>query len=235
MKELTPAQIEKRYAQQQAMQERARAKQRAKQADPEWQREQREKQSVRQQRYAARAREKQADKFRTATIAQQDSIDDYSNESLPQLPEDPRLTALARIDPKPPKQPQRKPAKRTSTRGLKGRTPLAHERNLADQLAKLPCIACLAHGKVSHVISLHHMHGRTVLGAHETQLPLCTWHHQELAPVEIRRAHPWLIPFHAAGKHGGKREWERLNGTQEDLYQRCLVLIADGTTFEAVA
>lgn len=218
MANLTPAQIEKRRAQQQAMQQRARDKQRAKQQDPEWRASQQAKERARQDRYRERHMEKQAEKFRTATIAQQDEIDDYSNETRPALVEDPRLMELARIEPKP-------PARRPSTRGLKGRTPLAVERKLADRLATLPCIACHQHGKHSPVVSLHHMHGRTVLGAHEKQLPLCTWHHQELAPAPVRRKYPWLIPFHAAGKHGGKTDWERRNGTQEDLYAQCLDML----------
>lgn len=221
---LTPEQIGKRRAQQQAMQERAREKQRAKQADPEWRASQQAKQRAAQDRYRAKAIDKQREQFRTATIAQQDAIDDYSNETRPALVVEPRLMALADIKPKPPKQPQRRP----STRGLKGRTPLKFESEIADQLAKLPCIACHVHGKYSPVISLHHMHGRTVLGAHEKQLPLCDWHHQGLAPAEVRRQYPWLIPFHAAGKHGGKADWQRLNGTQEELHEKCLVMIADG-------
>lgn len=222
---LSPVQIEKRRAQAQAMQERARAKQKAKQDDPEWRREQMEKQQARNERYMQRSRDKAREIFRTATIAQQDAIDDYSNETNPHQTAmaSPANMAMAAINPKPPAK-----YRNTATRGLKGRTPLAAERTLADKLATLPCIACYFHGQYSPVISLHHMHGRTVLGAHEKQLPLCTWHHQELAPPHIRLLHIWLIPFHAAGKHGGKSEWERLNAPQEDLYEKCLELLREG-------
>lgn len=225
-KPLTPEQEEKRRGQYREMQKRAAAKYREKQADPEWRAEQRRKQNEARERQQKKAREKQQERFRAGTIAQQDAIDDYSNETRPVLEGElmPRLMEMAAINPKPPAQPQRRP----STRGLKGRTPLASEKRLADKLASLPCIACYRHGKISPLVSLHHMHGRTVLGAHEKQLPLCQYHHQVVAPAEMRRKFPWLIPFHAAGNCGGKSEWERRNGSQEDLYEQCLEMIADG-------
>ncbi|HFU2857299.1 TPA: Ref family recombination enhancement nuclease [Enterobacter cloacae] len=225
---LTPEQIAKRRAQQQAMMERSRAKQLAKQADPEWRASQQAKQRAAQHRAAVRAREKQQQLYRAHTIAQQDSIDDYRNDSeRDQLAEKSGQIApeIARLLPDTPKPPAK--YRKTSTRGLKGRTPLADERSLADKLAALPCIACQQHGKHSPIVSLHHMHGRTSLDAHKKQLPLCTWHHQELAPASVRRRYPWLIPIHAAGIHGGKTEWQRLNGQQEDLYLMCLEQIGE--------
>lgn len=94
-KPLTPEQRERYRKQQQAMQQRARDKQRAKQADPEWRASQQAKQRAAQDRQRQRHREKVAEKFRAGTIAMQDAIDDYSNETRPALVEDPRLLAMA--------------------------------------------------------------------------------------------------------------------------------------------
>jgi len=104
-----------------------------------------------------------------------------------------------------------------SSRGLKGRTPTAAERVVMDALGKLPCIACLQHGKESPLISLHHIDGRTKPGAHLLQLPLCVYHHQHAAPDNVRAEFSWLVPIHADGITGGKAEFSRHNGTEQDL------------------
>jgi len=104
-----------------------------------------------------------------------------------------------------------------SGRGLKGRAPTAVERVVMDALGKLPCIACLQHGKESPVINLHHIEGRTKPGAHLLQLPLCDNHHQHAAPAAIRAEFNWLVPVHADGITGGKAEFSRHNGTEREL------------------
>jgi len=111
-----------------------------------------------------------------------------------------------------------------SGRGLKGRTPTAAERVVMDALGKLPCIACLQHGKESPLISLHHIEGRTKTGAHFLQLPLCDPHHQHAAPAAIRAEFPWLVPVHADGITGGKAEFSRHNGTELELMIKAYVM-----------
>ncbi|MDH2069487.1 Ref family recombination enhancement nuclease [Pantoea sp. GD03673] len=113
--------------------------------------------------------------------------------------------------------PKRQTRTSASGRGLKGRTPTAAERVVMDALGKLPCIACLQHGKESPLISLHHIEGRTKTGAHFLQLPLCDPHHQHAAPATIRADFPWLVPVHADGIVGGKVEFVRYNGTEKQL------------------
>lgn len=110
-----------------------------------------------------------------------------------------------------------KPRKAIKSRGNKGRTPTAAERRIMDKLGALPCIACLIHGKVSPLISLHHIDGRTAPDAHAHVLPLCNFHHQHAAPADIREQYPWLLPVHADGNVGGPAEFEKANGTQLDL------------------
>lgn len=111
-----------------------------------------------------------------------------------------------------------------SGRGLKGRTPTAAERVVMDALGKLPCIACLQHGKESPLISLHHIEGRTKSGAHLLQLPLCDPHHQHAASATIRADFPWLVPVHADGNTGGKAEFSRHNGTEQELMIKAYAL-----------
>ncbi|EJM1547507.1 recombinase, partial [Salmonella enterica] len=111
-------------------------------------------------------------------------------------------------------------------RGLKGRTPRVAERSLMDKIGALPCIACYVHGVINEVVSLHHINGRTITGAHAFVLPLCNHHHQYAAPPAIRAIYPWLVPVHADGNYGGRITFEALNGTQEHLYNLCLEMIA---------
>lgn len=107
--------------------------------------------------------------------------------------------------------------RKTSMRGLKGRTPTADERRVMDALAKLPCTACWLHKHHQLIVSLHHVNGRTAAGAHMDVLPLCRWHHRDAAPKADREQYPWLVPVHASGNVGGKAEFTRLNASEEDL------------------
>ncbi|WP_312329884.1 Ref family recombination enhancement nuclease [Atlantibacter hermannii] len=110
--------------------------------------------------------------------------------------------------------------KKTSRgRGLKGRTPTAAEKRVMDALARLPCVACSLHGQFQPVISLHHIDGRVKPGAHGRVLPICSWHHQEAAPQDIRDRFPWLVPVHACGSTGGKAMFTALNASEEELLQ----------------
>lgn len=73
------------------------------------------------------------------------------------------------------------------------------------------------HGVISTEISLHHIEGRTAPDCHKKQLPLCKWHHQHAAPLEVRKIYPWLVPVHADGTVGGKSEFSRLNKPEREL------------------
>src|SRR5699024_1080170 len=87
----------------------------------------------------------------------------------------------------------------------------------APPLGALPCIACYMHGVISEEVSLHHISGRTAPGCHKKQLPLCRWHHQHAAPAEVREKYPWLVPVHADGVVGGKKEFTLLNKSEMEL------------------
>lgn len=117
------------------------------------------------------------------------------------------------------------------SRGLKGRTPRKAERVMMDKIGALPCIACYMHGVINYATSLHHIDGRTADGAHARILSLCDGHHQHIPHAVILARFPWMVPVHADGKHGGKAEFERLNGTEDFLYQECLKLVESKQQF----
>ncbi|EOY7940702.1 Ref family protein [Escherichia coli] len=124
---------------------------------------------------------------------------------------------IAKQKERPPASKTRKSAVKIKSRGLKGRTPTAEERRIANALGALPCIACYMHGVISNEVSLHHIAGRTAPGCHKKQLPLCRWHHQHAAPAEVREKYPWLVPVHAVGVVGGKKEFTLLNKSEMEL------------------
>lgn len=193
----------------------------------------REKQAKAQQRQRERHAAKLADpEFRQQQFAKQKATNSrmiarqIEKRNSPEWIAEQRTKALKRAvnasEHLKEKKPTPMPAKRqtrasASARGLKGRTPTATERVVMDALGKLPCIACLQHGKESLLISLHHIEGRTKPGAHLLQLPLCGPHHQHAAPATIRAEFPWLVPVHADGITGGKAEFTRHNGTEQEL------------------
>ncbi|EII8437002.1 recombination enhancement function domain protein [Escherichia coli] len=43
------------------------------------------------------------------------------------------------------------------------------------------------------------------------------WHHQHAAPAEVREKYPWLVPVHADGVVGGKKEFTLLNKSEMEL------------------
>ena len=124
---------------------------------------------------------------------------------------------IAKQKERPPASKTRKSAVKIKSRDLKGRTPTAEERRIANALGALPCIACYMHGVISNEVSLHHIAGRTAPGCHKKQLPLCRWHHQHAAPAEVRAKYPWLVPVHADGVVGGKKEFTLLNKSEMEL------------------
>ena len=113
--------------------------------------------------------------------------------------------------------PKKRTPRKTTSKGLKGRTPTASERRAMDLIGKLPCVACEKHGRENPMISLHHVYGRTIDNAHAYVLPLCCYHHDTLLPKEERERYPDMLPVHAKGKYGGKHQFNQHNGTEFEL------------------
>ncbi|HEW9972568.1 TPA: recombinase [Enterobacter cloacae] len=188
--------------------EKQRAKMKLKLADPAWQARQQEKKRAAADRALKKHREKIASP----------EYKDMCREKLHKARE--KTREKASIQTKAISSPRR-----SSSRGLKGRSPTAEEKRYQEAIAKLPCAACALHGVYSPVIVLHHIDGRTAPDAHKKVLPLCNWHHQFAAPIEMRHKHPWLVPVHADGITGGKSEFTRLNASEAALlaivYSKC--------------
>ncbi len=193
-------------------QQRQRERQAAKQADPEYRQQLYDKQQASASRMLARQIERR-------------SSPEWKAEQKAKA-EKRAVSASERLKEKKPARITAKPQTRASAsgKGLKGRTPTTAERVVMDALGKLPCIACLQHGKESPLISLHHIDGRTKPGAHLLQIPLCVYHHQHAAPENVRVEFPWLVPVHADGITGGKAEFTRLNGTEKELMDKAYSL-----------
>lgn len=189
----------KRQKQREAQQrqyERQRARQRERQADPAYRQQQHDK-AVRsaEKRQAKQLERLQSPEYRAQLVEKARQKQDTAASK----PTAPKKTTPIR------------------SRGTKGRTPTARERQIMDKLGALPCIACSQHGHYTYEISLHHIDGRVKDGAHELVLPLCNWHHQHAAPADLRAQYPWLIPVHAAGAVGGRKAFETANGGQLEL------------------
>jgi hypothetical protein len=106
-------------------------------------------------------------------------------------------------------------AKPMKSRGMKGRPPTAEEARFMDRMGQLPCIACLKDGWANHVISLHHIDGRTKPGAHFLVLPLCGPHHQQ-DDSDIRQR---------ISVHGRKATFQTRYGTERELLAECVAML----------
>jgi hypothetical protein len=101
------------------------------------------------------------------------------------------------------------------SRGMKGRAPTAAEAWFMDRMGTLPCISCLKDGWENRDISLHHIDGRTMDGAHFRVLPLCAGHHQDGTGTN-----PTLIAVHPY-----KARFEACYGKQMDLLAECMAML----------
>ena len=116
------------------------------------------------------------------------------------------------------------PRKPIKSKGLKGRAINKHESTLQEKIASIGCICCINKGWVSsstdnqNWVSLHHTEGRVNKHAHAKVLPLCQWHHQVEPPKDSPEN---LFPIHGHGK----KVWESVNGSQEELLKQCYALI----------
>jgi hypothetical protein len=101
------------------------------------------------------------------------------------------------------------------SRGMKGRPPTAEEARFMDRMGQLPCIACLKDDWTNHVISLHHVDGRTKPGAHFLVIPLCAPHHQQ-DDSDVRQR---------ISLHGRKATFQVRYGTERELLAECIAML----------
>lgn len=89
---------------------------------------------------------------------------------------------------------------------MRGRTPTAEEKRWMDDVQSLGCIVCWKENKIETPAEIHHIDGKTKVGAHLHVLPLCYFHHREgSACKQFISRHPF------------KRRFEERYGTELDL------------------
>ena len=191
---------EKQLLRAKAAQQRARERALAKSNDPEEQEKRRKKQQEQNQRSIEKARLRQSDP-------------EYQAKQR----EKARLKQIKRRE----KKITASPKKKTNNRGLKGRPATAYEKQVMDAIGQLPCIACSLHDRISPIVSLHHVDGRTKPLAHAKVLPLCCYHHDVLLEASLRSQYPDMLPIHAKGKYGGKKQWYDANLPEKNLGLLC--------------
>lgn len=122
-----------------------------------------------------------------------------------------------------------KQAKPIKSKSAKGRNPTAHEKRLGNKIGDIGCICCLNKNwytsdmqqqETTKFVSLHHVDGRTKEWAHAKVLPLCAYHHDTPAPSH---APDELTPIH----RGNKKEWIKLNGTEDELLKQVYEIIEE--------
>lgn len=120
-----------------------------------------------------------------------------------------------------------KPTNPIRSKGTKGRNPTAIEKRLGNKIGEIGCICCLNKNwytsdmqeqETTKFISLHHVDGRTKKWAHAKVLPLCAYHHDTPAPGHAPEE---LTPIH----RGNKKEWIKLNGSEEELLKQVYEII----------
>ena len=226
------SEYEQKIAKANAARQRQLEKQQAKQASPEYQKAQQEKQQASQLKAQQRAFEKK-----------KAQLDDPAYLEAQQIKQ--RETQIKAFE----KQRERQQVKEASpeykvqktkaiksklikskpikSKGTKGRNPTALEKILANKIGDIGCICCLnkkwytsdmAEQESTKFVSLHHVEGRTKEWAHAKVLPLCAHHHDTPAPSH---APDELTPIH----RGNKKEWIELNGTEEELLKQVYEMI----------
>ena len=62
---------------------------------------------------------------------------------------------------------------------MKSRQPTVDELEWLTAIAQVGCVVChYYHGAPNSPAEIHHLHGRTIEGAHLAAIPLCTRHHR---------------------------------------------------------
>ena len=218
---------EQKIAKANAARQRQLDKQKEKQASPEYQKAQQEKQQASQLKSQQRAFEKKKAQLDDPSYQKEQREKQYQTQmkafekqrERQQVKETSPEYKVKKIKPI-----KSKPIK---SKGLKGRNPTALEKILANKIGDIGCICCLnkkwytsdmAEQESTKFVSLHHVDGRTKEWSHAKVLPLCAHHHDTPAPSHAPEE---LTPIH----RGNKKEWIELNGTEEELLKQVYEMI----------
>ena len=221
------SEYDKKIAKANAARQRQFDRQKEKQASPEYQKAQQEKQQASQLKSQQRALEKKKAQLDDPTYQKEQQEKQYQTQmkafekqrARQQVKETSPEYKVQKINPI-----KSKPIK---SRGLKGRNATAFEKKLGNKIGDIGCICCLnkkwytsdmAEQESTKFVSLHHVEGRTKEWAHAKVLPLCAYHHDTPAPSHAPEE---LTPIH----RGNKKEWIELNGTEEELLKQVYEMI----------
>lgn len=225
---------EKKIAKANAARQRQLEKQKSKLASPEYQKAQQEKQQASQLKSQQRAFEKMKARLDDPTYLEAQQLKQRetqmkafekqrARQQVKEASPEYKIQKIKAIKSKPIKT---SPIK---SRGLKGRNPSALEKILANKIGDIGCICCLnkkwytsdmAEQESTKFVSLHHIEGRIKEWAHAKVLPLCAYHHDTPAPSHAPEE---LTPIH----RGNKKEWIKLNGTEEELLKQVYEMIEE--------
>ena len=223
---------EQKIAKANAARQRQLEKQKEKQASPEYQKAQQEKQQASQLKTQQRAFEKkkaqlddpayvEAQQLKQRETQMKAFEKQRARQQVKEASPEYKVQKIKAMKSKPIK------VKPIKSKGLKGRNPTALEKILANKIGDIGCICCLnkkwytsdmAEQESTKFVSLHHVEGRTKEWAHAKVLPLCAHHHDTPAPSY---APDELTPIH----RGNKKEWIELNGTEEELLKQVYEMI----------
>ena len=228
---------EKKIAKANAARQRQLDKQKEKQASPEYQKAQQEKQHASQLKTQQRAFEKKKAQlddpaYREAQQLKQRETQvkafekQRARQQVKEASPEYKVQKIKAIKSKPIKSSLNKSSS-IKSRGLKGRNPTALEKILANKIGDIGCICCLnkkwytsdmAEQESTKFVSLHHVEGRTKEWSHAKVLPLCAHHHDTPAPSHAPEE---LTPIH----RGNKKEWITFNGTEDELLKQVYEMI----------
>jgi len=93
-----------------------------------------------------------------------------------------------------------------------GRTPTKDEQDWLNLVGQLPCIVCTIYLDVETPACIHHMEGKTKVGAHYHVLPLCPKHHQQKCNLLETDVNYWI------SRHGNnKTAFENFYEPEQEL------------------
>jgi len=102
---------------------------------------------------------------------------------------------------------------------MKGKKPNADESKWMAAITELGCCVCRKHYGLFSEAEIHHLDGKTKLGAHYHTIPLCPRHHRLSSPRG-----EWATR-HSPGRKAGKFSFEAEYGSELELYHYVVDLV----------
>lgn len=99
---------------------------------------------------------------------------------------------------------------------MKGRCQNKADKKRFQNLIDLGCIVCRVYLQVHTPPEIHHIFGKTRLGAHQQTIPLCFRHHQEGSDCK-----------EYVSRHPHKARFEERYGTEEYLLEITNMILAE--------